>query len=103
MTPRTQLILAITALCVFTGLAITMLRLGQPANAIGSLILAIVLGVTQLVQALNGPPGNRRPATAPAKAASSGSRSAEADDTDTTLHGATISAAAVDDERPAPR
>jgi hypothetical protein len=54
VTPRTQLLLALAALAAFTGLTITMIYLGQPANAIASLILAIVLGVTQLAQALVG-------------------------------------------------
>ncbi|MFC8678060.1 hypothetical protein ACFUEN_35900 [Streptomyces griseorubiginosus] len=102
MTPRTQLILATIALCVFTGLAVTMLCLGQPANAIGSLILAIVLGVTQLVQALTGLPGSRRSVSSPAKDSSAGIRSAEADGADSTSHAMAGTAAAVDDERPAP-
>ncbi|MGW6642967.1 hypothetical protein [Streptomyces iakyrus] len=101
MTPRTQLILAIAALCAFTGLAITMLCLGQPANAIASLILAIVLGVTQLMQALNGPAGNREvrhlePTLLPATGAPARLESSEAPDT---TDGPT--AAADDDERPA--
>ncbi|WP_105975275.1 hypothetical protein [Streptomyces geranii] len=54
MSHRNRLILAITGLIVFTALALLMICIGQPASVIGSLILAIVLGVTQLLQAIDG-------------------------------------------------
>ncbi|GAA2616032.1 hypothetical protein GCM10010304_81840 [Streptomyces roseoviolaceus] len=103
MTPRTQLLLATVALCAFTGLAITMLCLGQPANAIASLILAIVLGVTQLIQAFNGLASDRdsrRAASTPAEVPPAQLESAETDAPDTT-NGAAGAAAGDDDERPA--
>ncbi|MCX4632688.1 hypothetical protein [Streptomyces sp. NBC_01443] len=57
MTPKSRLIFAITGLITFTGLVITLLALGQSAAAVGPLILAIVWGVQQLLQALD---ANRR-------------------------------------------
>jgi hypothetical protein len=105
VTPRTQLLLAIVALFVFTGLVITMLCLGEPANAIASLILAIVLGVTQLLQALAGPArgrGSHRPTPlAPAESPTPGLESAAPDDTDKATGDADGTAAADQSERPA--
>ncbi|MFF8939199.1 hypothetical protein ACF08O_31680 [Streptomyces paradoxus] len=104
MTPRTQLILAIAALCAFTGLAITMLCLGQPANAIASLILAIVLGVTQLVQALNGltiDRDSRRPVSTPTPTVKAPAQMESAENTSDTTSGAAGTATDDDDERPA--
>lgn len=53
MNRRGRPTVAITALVMFTGLAITMLVLGQPATAVGTLIPAIVLGVQQMIQAFD--------------------------------------------------
>lgn len=52
MTPKGRLAITVIGLITFTGLVITLLVLGQPAAAISSLILVIVLGVQQLLQAL---------------------------------------------------
>ncbi|MCW7944076.1 hypothetical protein AAW14_19060 [Streptomyces hygroscopicus] len=87
MTPGARFILALTALISFTGLAITMLCLGQPANAIGSLVLAIVVGVTQLMQAMEGPArgrGSRPQALVPAEDRKAETEIATANDTDDT-------------------
>ncbi|MFH9800479.1 hypothetical protein [Streptomyces virginiae] len=53
MTPKSRLTAAIVGLITFTGLVITLLVLGQSAAAVGPLILVIVLGVQQLLQALD--------------------------------------------------
>lgn len=58
MTPKCRLVIALTGLITFTGLVITLLLLGQSAATISPLILVIVLGVQQLLQALDG--GNRQ-------------------------------------------
>ncbi|MGW0647709.1 hypothetical protein ACWD4T_02700 [Streptomyces umbrinus] len=54
MIPKSRLVIAIAGLLTFTGLVITLLVLGQSAAAISPLILVIVLGVQQLLQALEG-------------------------------------------------
>ncbi|WHM36277.1 hypothetical protein [Streptomyces sp. BPTC-684] len=53
-TLKTRLVIALTGLITFTSLVITLLVLGQPAAVISPLILVIVLGVQQLLQALEG-------------------------------------------------
>ncbi|MFF7128085.1 hypothetical protein [Streptomyces sp. NPDC008240] len=67
MTPKSKLVIAVTGLITFTGLAITLLVLGQSAAATSPLIVVIVLGVQQLLQALevsNRQDGGPRPPTA---------------------------------------
>ncbi|AXE85742.1 hypothetical protein [Streptomyces sp. Go-475] len=58
MTPKGRLAIIVIGLITFTALVITLLVLGQPATAIGPLILVIVLGVQQLLQTLEA--GSRR-------------------------------------------
>lgn len=58
MTPKGRLAVTVIGLIPFTGLVITLLVLGQPDAVISPLILVIVLGVQQLLQALEA--GNRR-------------------------------------------
>ncbi|MET9914317.1 hypothetical protein ABZZ74_47755 [Streptomyces sp. NPDC006476] len=53
-----RLIVVIAGLTLFTGLAITLLLLGQPAAAIAPIIMVIVLGVRELLQAFDD--SNRR-------------------------------------------
>ncbi|MFJ9729298.1 hypothetical protein ACIRP3_41805 [Streptomyces sp. NPDC101209] len=48
-----RLIVVIAGLTLFTGLAITLLLLGQPAAAIAPIIMVIVMGVRELLQALD--------------------------------------------------
>ncbi|MEU4038702.1 hypothetical protein [Streptomyces collinus] len=67
MTPRIKLIVVVLGLVVFTGLALSLLALGQPVTVVGPLIVAIVWGVQQLVQALDAV--NRRDGAAPRRPA----------------------------------
>ncbi|MEU1457738.1 hypothetical protein [Streptomyces avermitilis] len=53
MGTNNRLIIVIAGLVTFTGLAITLLVLGQPAAAIAPIIMVIVMGVQQLLQALD--------------------------------------------------
>ncbi|MFD4543614.1 hypothetical protein [Streptomyces bauhiniae] len=56
MTPRGKLALALAALIIFTGLAITLFLLGQPIASITYPIPVIAAGVQQILQVSN----NRR-------------------------------------------